>query len=90
MESAVEETKQKVRTENINKQARKVKLLQQERENRDLTDAEKKERSTLIAKQKFKAITSDEQLRLNELQQRAQMYSNKQSQQKNKGIGIGE
>lgn len=89
--STVEETTKNVRTESINKQARDIKQIQNEREQGNLSNEEKKERSALIAKQKFKTITPEEQLRLNELQQKAQIYNNnQQSKKKNKGLGIGE
>lgn len=77
----------KTRIEKINEQAT---ILQQDREDRDLTDEEKRERSILIAKEKFKTITPKELLILNELQRRAKMYENRGDKENKNGMGIGQ
>jgi len=54
-----------------------------------LTMEERKERSKLIAKEKFHTITKEEMERLAELNNRQEIYDQQEGQQKNNGMGIG-
>lgn len=54
-----------------------------------LTMEERKERSKLIAKEKFRTITKEEMERLAELNNRQAIYDQKEGQQKNNEMGIG-
>ena len=54
-----------------------------------LTMEERKERSKLIAKEKFRTITKEEMERLAELNNRQAIYDQQEGQQKNNGMGMG-
>lgn len=54
-----------------------------------LTMEERKERSKLIAKEKFRTITKEEMERLAELNNRQAIYDQQERQQKNNGMGMG-